>query len=285
MRWLLSLSVALLGLLAAAIPACAQEQAYSFSVVHSVYGSIGTFTESIARSGDTTRIDSHVRIAVKILGIVAHRKDSDRSEIFHGDRLVSLQSATTTNGTRLEVRGEAQGDNFVVTSSMGIVEAPAGVAPSDPWVLRDRGVGTVVSLETGRIIPTRVTGGEPAMVSVQGVTVSTRHFMARGEGQQEMQQEIWLNDHDVPIKFRIIESGAPIDFILASSLRDAAVAEAHVVPTAKLSPITTGSRALRPVVDEVMAVLSRFAPGRGAIQHAAMPTLSRSVIHQGVGSG
>jgi hypothetical protein len=270
MRWLLSLSVALLGLLAAAIPVRAQEQAYSFSVVHSVYGTIGTFTESIARSGDTTRIDTHVRIAVKILGIVAHRKDSDRSEIFHGDRLVSLQSATTTNGIRLDVRGEAQGQHFVVTSSLGVVEAPASVAPSDPWVLRDRGVGMVVSLETGRIIPTRVTGGEPAMVSVQGVTVTTRHFMARGEGQQEMQQEIWLNDHDVPIKFRIIESGAPIDFILTSPLRDAAIAEAHFVPTAKLSPITTGSRALRSVVDRVMdrPVAVRFRAG--AMQHAVM---------------
>jgi len=235
MRWLLSLSVAL-GLLAAAIPACAQEQAYSFTVVHSVYGTIGTFTESIVRSGDTTRIDSHVRIAVRILGIVAHRKESDRTEIFHGVRLVSLQGTTITNGTRLDVRGEVQGDHFVVTSSMGVVEAPAGVTPSDPWALRDRGVGTVVSLETGRIIPTRVTGGEPAMVSLQGAMVATRHFTARGEDPQEMQQEIWLNDHDVPIKFRIVESGAPIDFFLTSPLHDAAIAEAHLVPTAKLQP-------------------------------------------------
>jgi hypothetical protein len=234
MRWLLS-SVAL-WLLTAAIPACAQEQAYSFSVVHSVYGTIGTFTESIARSGDTTRIDSHVRIAVKILGIVAHRKESDRTEIFHGDRLVSFQGSTITNGTRLDVRGEVQGNHFVVTSPTGIIEAPADVAPSDPWVLKDQGVGTVVSLETGRIIPTRVTGGEPAMVSVQGVMVRTRHFTALGEGQQELQQEIWVNDHDVPIKFRIVESGAPIDFFLASPLRDAAIGEAHLVPTAKLQP-------------------------------------------------
>jgi hypothetical protein len=222
----------ILGMLTAAVPARAQERAYSYSVVHPLYGTIGTFTESIARSGDTTRIDSHVRVAVRILGIVVHREEGDHTEIFRGDRLVSLQSATTTNGTRIDVRGEAQGDHFVVTSPAGVVAAPADIAPSDPWVLKQIGVGTVVSVKTGRIIVTLVTGGEPAKVSLQGVTVATRHFMARGE----REQEIWLNDQDVPIMFRSIESGTPIDFVLTSPWRDAAIAEAHLVPAAKLKP-------------------------------------------------
>jgi len=222
----------ILGMLTAAVPARAQERAYSYSVVHPLYGTIGTFTESIARSGDTTRIDSHVRVAVRILGIVVHREEGDNTEIFRGDRLVSLQSATTTNGTRIDVRGEAQGDHFVVTSPAGVVAAPADIPPSDPWVLKQIGGGTVVSVKTGRIIVTRVTGGEPAKVSLQGVTVATRHFMARGE----REQEIWLNDQDVPIMFRSIESGTPIDFVLTSPWRDAAIAEAHLVPAAKLKP-------------------------------------------------
>jgi len=222
----------ILGMLTAAVPVRAQERAYSYSVVHPFYGTIGTFTESIARSGDTTRIDSHVRVAVRILGIVVHREEGNHIEIFRGDRLVSLQSATTTNGTRIDVRGEAQGDRFVVTTPAGVVEAPADIAPSDPWVLKQVGVGTVVSVKTGRVIPTRVTGGEPAKVSLQGVTVATRHFIARGE----REQEIWLNDQDVPIMFRSVESGTPIDFILTSPWRDAAIAEAHLVPAAKLKP-------------------------------------------------
>ena len=107
-RWLLPL-VLTLASLAAGLPVSAQAQAqtYSYSVVHSVYGDIGTFTESIERSGGTTRIKTRVRIAVEILGIVAHRKESDRTEIFQGDRLVSLQSATVTNGTRVDVQGRS----------------------------------------------------------------------------------------------------------------------------------------------------------------------------------
>jgi len=230
-RWLRSL-LAALGLLTAAIPACAQERAYSYSVVHPSYGTIGRFTESIAVSDGITRIDTQLRVAVKILGIVIYREEGDRSEIFRGDRLVSLRSVTITNGTRLDVRGEAQGDHFVVTSPTGVAEAPADVVPSDPWLLKVLGQGTVVSIKTGHIIPTRVTGGEPAMVSLQGVTVATRHFLAIGERQQES----WLNDQDVPIKFRSVEDGTPIDFILTSPLRDAASAETLLVPAAKFQP-------------------------------------------------
>jgi hypothetical protein len=229
--WLLSLLPSL-WLSISVIPASAQERVYSYSVVHPYYGTIGTFTERIARSGDTTRIESHVRVAVKIFGIVVHREEGDHVEIFRSDRLISLQSATTTNGARLEVRGEAKGEYFVVTSPTGVVEAPSDVAPSDPWVLKQIGVGTVVSVKTGRIIPTRVSGGEPAMLPLQGAMVPTRHFTARGE----REQEIWLNDQDVPVMFRSVENGTSIDFILTSPWRDAAVAEAHLVPAAKLHP-------------------------------------------------
>jgi hypothetical protein len=228
--WLLSL-LPLLSLPTGSVPALAQESAYSYDIVHPFYGSIGTFTETIARSGDTTRIDSHLRVAVRILGIVVHREEGDHTEIFRGDRLVSLESTTTTNGTRIDVRGEAEGDRFVVTSPAGVVEAPADVAPSDPWVLKQLGAGTVVSIKTGRIIPTRVSGGEPMRVPLQGAMVETRHFTATGD----RQQEVWLSDQNVPIKFRSIERGTAIDFILTTPWRDAA-AGARLVPTARLQP-------------------------------------------------
>src|SRR5665213_3547966 len=63
--WWFSL-LAVLGLLTAAIPAHAQERAYSYSVVHPLYGTIGTFTESIARNGDTQPADDPRGVAVRI---------------------------------------------------------------------------------------------------------------------------------------------------------------------------------------------------------------------------
>ena len=55
-----------------------------------------------------------------------------------------------------------------MTSPGGVVEAPADVVPSDPWLLRKNGIGTVVSTKTGELIGMSVTGGEAASVALQG---------------------------------------------------------------------------------------------------------------------
>jgi hypothetical protein len=214
-----------------AVPAQAWGQDYSYKIVHPTYGDIGIFTENITKSANDTQIDIRVRIAVKILGFTVYREEGDRHETFHGNRFVSLKSFTITNGTRIDVTGEARGNHFFITSSAGVDEAPATIFPSDPWMVRDRGVGTSVAIETGEILTTHITGGEPVLLSLQGVTVDTRHFTANGEDQH---YEVWLNDRDVPVMFRSVEDDTPIDFILTSSLHDAALTEAHLVPRATL---------------------------------------------------
>ena len=79
-----------LGVMASAAPALAAQQVYTYSVVHPVYGEIGTFTDTIDRSAEALRIDAHLRIAVKLLGVVAYREESDTTEVLRGGRLVSL---------------------------------------------------------------------------------------------------------------------------------------------------------------------------------------------------
>src|SRR5512134_2617496 len=100
-------------------PAPAGQLVYTYAVRHPLYGKIGTFTDTIDRKPETMRIDGRLRIAVKLLGIVVYRQESDITAIMRDDRLVSLQSATKKEGEYLEVRGEAQGDQFVVNATAG----------------------------------------------------------------------------------------------------------------------------------------------------------------------
>ncbi len=206
--------------LSSAVPAPAESApplleglVYTYAVLHPLYGKIGTFTDTIDRQPETMRIDGRLRVAVKLLGIVLYRQDSDITSIMHSDRLVSLQSVTKKDGEYLEVRGEAQGDQFVVNATGGSFAGPATSLPSDPFVLKGTGEGSMIFTDTGRIISIQVSGGDHDMVSVNGTLVSTRHFIVVGV----TRREVWLDDQGIPVKFRIVEDGTPIDFVLQST--------------------------------------------------------------------
>jgi hypothetical protein len=212
-----------LSAIASTLPASAGQQSYTYVVVHPTYGEIGTLTDTIDRGAETMRIDGRLRVAVKFLGIVVYRQQCDVTEIMRGDRLVSLQSVTEKEGQRVEVRGEAQGDRFVVDTPAGSFAGPATVAPSDPWALKGTGEETVVFMDTGKIIPVRISGGDEDTISLNGTLIHARHFIVDGV----KRQEVWLDDREIPVRFRTVEDGTPIDFVL----RNATAADG-VLPTA-----------------------------------------------------
>jgi hypothetical protein len=192
------------------MPALAQQQVYTYSVVHPFYGNIGTLTDTINLSPEERRSDWRLRVAVKLLGIVVYRQESDTTLIVLGNRLISLQSVTEKGGRHTEVHGEAEGDQFVVNATSGSFTGPATIAPSDPWALKRVGAETMVYLDTGRIIDVVVSGGEYDLVSVNGAPVSARHFVVTGD----KRQEVWLDNRKTPIMFRTVEDGTPIYFVL-----------------------------------------------------------------------
>jgi hypothetical protein len=209
-----------------AVPALAGKQVYVYSILHPFYGEIGTLTDTIDRGPDELRIDSRLRIAVEVLGVVGYRQESDTTEIMRGDRLISLLCVTWKDGQQLELRGEAQGDRFVVNGTTGSFSGPATTAPSDPWILKDIGDGTLVYPVTGTIARAVVSGGDNEVILVNGASVSVRHFIVMGANRED----VWLDNRGIPVMFRTIEDGTAIDFIL----RDPAVAGA--TPVASLEP-------------------------------------------------
>jgi hypothetical protein len=192
-------------------PVRAEQQSYTYAVMHPFYGRIGTLTDTIDRNADVTRIHARLRVAVDLLGIVVYREESDITEVMRGDRLISLRSATDTDdGQHVEVQGEIRGDQFLVHTAAGSAVAPATVAPSDPWVLKHTGEGTMVYPDTGRIVGVRISGGDYGPVSVNGAWVSARHFIVSAD----KQQEVWLDNRGIPVMFRTIQSGTQIDLVL-----------------------------------------------------------------------
>ena len=199
-----------LSVIVGATPALAGQKVYVYSVVHPLYGEIGTLTDTIDRSPNVMRIDSRLRIAVDLLGVIIYRHESDTTEVMRDGRLISLQSVTDKDGQRLEVHGEAQGSQFVVNATAGSFTGPANTAPCDPWALKNTGEGTAVYPSTGKIAKVHVSGGDYETISVNGALVSTRHFAVMGDNRED----VWLDNRGIPVMFRTVEDGTPIDFVL-----------------------------------------------------------------------
>ena len=207
-RWVAYLILA--GALFSATPCAAAEELYTYGVHHPVYGEIGKLVYGIERTGITKRVTAELRVAISVLGVVVYRYETDSVEVWRGDRLISLQNRINKNGNRIEVSGEARGDQFLIASDAGVAAASLDVTPPDPWHVKGVGASNVISTSTGRVFHVQISGGESVMIPIAGARILARHFSI----DDDKHHEIWLDGRDVPVMFRSVELGDAVDFIL-----------------------------------------------------------------------
>jgi Domain of unknown function (DUF6134) len=181
-----------------------------YKVVHATYGDIGTYANQVITSGDTTTVKTTVHLAVKVLGIVMHRENDERTEQWRNHRLVAFHSVTDKNGTTVVVDGRADGDKFLITSPRGTFTAPATVQPANPWSLACLRSTTMMRVDTGKVEPVRVLGGQAATVNVDGTSVATREYQI-DSGQK---YRIWFNQQGIPVKFTVDDDSGKVTFSL-----------------------------------------------------------------------
>ena len=192
-------------------PARAAREVYTYHVIHPTYGDIGTYTNVVDRNGDDANVQTELKVAVRKIGIVVYRQEARRAEHWRNDKLVSFQGVTVTNGDKLEVRGEARGNGFAITTPSGTVLAPGNVHPSNPWSAMVLNTDYMMSTKTGRLINVRVSGGEEEAVALNGNTMRLHQYEIVGD----KHQFVWLDGHGTPVAFRTEEDGTPVDFVLA----------------------------------------------------------------------
>ncbi|HYB09224.1 MAG TPA: DUF6134 family protein [Alphaproteobacteria bacterium] len=195
----------------AATPALAASQIYEYRIVHPVYGDIGTYTNVVEKkAGDVTDVQTKLDVAVKVLGVVLYSEAAVRSEHWQGGRLISFHSVTDTNDQKVEVRGEANGNSFVVTSPSGTVVGPADVHPSNPWSINVLNTNMMMSAKSGKLYTVQLRSREVEDARADESGRKVRQY----EIDSDTRQFVWLDDHGVPVAFRTEEGEAAIDFLL-----------------------------------------------------------------------
>jgi hypothetical protein len=205
------LSIALLPATAWSTPAT-----YRYAITSHQFGTIGTYVRSANTVDALERAQSKIRITVRMLGIPVYSEQADENEAWRGGQLVSFESRSTINGKTKLVHGELHAGRLEITTPKGTKIAPVGAVAADPWSIRHVGPATVVTVKTGEIVKIVITGGESEKVIVDGVPTLTRHYHVATATQPNW-WEIWLDPHDVPVKFRNLEHGRTVDFALMAA--------------------------------------------------------------------
>jgi len=202
------------GPLAQAAPAAsAAPQHLVYSIHHSRYGAIGTYSNAVEKTADGTTVTTEAHIRVSIIGVVLYRQDVARQERWKDDRLMSFHGVTTVNGHPLELTGAAEGDRFVLMSPDGDIAAPANVRIANPWSPAVLHGDTLLTPDRGRMEKVQVKGGEESLVTIAGHAVRAKRYeIDRLDGQKRY--EVWLDEAGTPVMFTSYNMDAAITFTL-----------------------------------------------------------------------
>jgi Family of unknown function (DUF6134) len=210
--WLVMTMVGLFGGLLVAGPATAQGSAqFTYRVNHSVFGDIGTYTNTVEPAPDGTTVKTRARFEVKMLGVRMYHEDADRTERWQGNRLVSFRGVTDKGDGPLEVKGEARGNSFVISSPQGTITAPWSVHPANPWSSNFLHSNTMMRPDTGKLEQVRIGGGQETAVKIDSASIPAVKYELDGG----TKYTVWLDGRGVPVKFLVDDDTGKITFTLA----------------------------------------------------------------------
>jgi hypothetical protein len=141
--------------------------------------SIGSHRVTIREAGNRREVEIAIDMAVKLAFVTVYRYTHRATEVWSGERLVSLEASTDDNGTRTRVLAMAGESGLAVSGSSGNYLAPADTAPSSYWnrdklnrsALLDTQSGKLATVANENLGETRMTAdGRPQLVSTYRVT-------------------------------------------------------------------------------------------------------------------
>jgi hypothetical protein len=183
----------------------------TYKVTHSMFGDVGTYTNTIEPSGGGVRVKTTAHLKVSVLGATLYREDAQRTEVWQGNRLVAFHGRTSKdNNPPMEVNGTAQDGHFVIYAPSGIETAPASVHPANPWSANFLGSQAMMRPDTGKVEQVHVLGGYPTTVTIDGAEVPATKYNITGR----TRYSVWLDGHNVPLQFRVDDDSGRVTFTL-----------------------------------------------------------------------
>ncbi len=113
---------------------------------------IGYHAVDVTPTNAGARVDTRIEMKVGLGPITLFRYEHDATEIWLGDRLVSLVSETNNNGDKDYVDAKRYGSELIIDASGYKGPAPAGAMPSSYWDKDLVRADAMINTQTGEIL-------------------------------------------------------------------------------------------------------------------------------------
>lgn len=150
---------------------------------------IGTHVLSFARDGERIEVRIAIDLAVRVLGITAYRYTHRNTELWSGERLLSIDSETDRNGRAYRVQARANGRGIEVEGTQsGRYLAPPDAVSTSYWhghFLRSVKIDT----QGGRLLRTSIEELGEETLRIAGIESPARRFRVSGD----LTLDIWYD--------------------------------------------------------------------------------------------
>jgi hypothetical protein len=161
---------------------------------------IGTHTIRFQSSSKGLVIKHEVRVLVKVLFVTAYRYESDRTETWENDHLLSFRAQTNDNGTSRNVVATRVGEGIEVRGEAGTLKAPDTALPSLSWNVLANGSRKIIDADSGKLLDVTVSSPEDELLTLaSGKQIKCQRL--RVSGAQEA--TLWFGPDGAIVKERL----------------------------------------------------------------------------------
>jgi len=178
---------------------------------------LGDHSIQYRRMGDRLTVDIDILLEAKFGFLTFYRFSHRNTEIWQGDRLVSLETQTDDNGRRSRVSAVKTGDGLLVDGSQGRYLAPADTVPSSYWNRQRIERSTLLETQRGELMPIDVRWLGRETVMAAGQAIAAERFKVTGH----LDLDIWYSEFGQWVKLEFVTRGTQISYQLIGPASDA----------------------------------------------------------------
>ena len=178
-----------------------------YEVKHELFGHIGQEILTLRCSDDKIMIDRKIHVTVRVLLMVAYRRDAHYTETWQNDRLVRFEGYTNDNGQESRLLAHAAADgSMIIDGPEGQIEVPQAVIPTDPWNQSFIDRALQFDRIDGDLVTVAVTAAGEEEIEIEERLTRARKFLLSGE----RKQEFWFGLDGRWLKSRILHASGAI---------------------------------------------------------------------------